>query len=305
MKTMLFFFLAVTVLVLQGTTQTVKDKDGNSYLTIVIGKQEWLKENLRATRYQNGLPIPNVTGKQQWATLTGGARCYYNNDSMAYEALYGALYNWYVVNDTGHICPLGWHVPSHKEWLELENFLGGWEIAGGKLKEAGTLHWKTPNGEATNSTGFTGLPGGMRGLDNSFEYMGENGLWWTSTESETSAAWSRYQWYMQGVSDANPVPKNMGLSIRCIRDYPVGLGQVPTHPDIHIYPNPSRGQLTIDMGGRHDFTLHIYNSLGKTMMHQQLTHDLNVLEIDHLARGLYLVKISGKATTLANKLIVE
>lgn len=167
------------------------------------------------------------------------------------------------------------------------------------------MHWKAPNNEATNSTGFTGLPGGMRGLNNTYEYIGENGLWWTSTEFNAEAAWSRYQWYMQAVSDANPVPKNIGLSIRCIRDYPVKTEQGSIQPGIRFYPNPSRGRLTIDMGSRQDFTLTIYNSIGKIMMQKELSDALNEIEINNPARGFYLVKISNKVMTIENKLIIE
>lgn len=305
MKTFLLFIVAITALMLQARTQTVKDYDGNMYNTIVIGKQEWMKENLRVTHYRNGVLIPNVIVADQWAKLQKGGRCYYNNDSTANDSIYGALYNWYVVNDTGKICASGWHIPTHEEWTLLENLLGGWEIAGGKMKETGTLHWKTPNNDATNSTGFTGLPGGMRGLGNTFEYLGENGLWWTSTEYDASAAWSRYQWYRQAVSDANPVPKNIGLSIRCIRDYPVGSEQGRIQPNIQIYPNPSRGKLTIDLGGRQNFTLTIYNGLGVAVIQKELVNSISEIDVNNLASGLYMVKISNEIMSIGNKLIVE
>lgn len=305
MKIILLFIVAVTVLIFEASTQTVTDYDGNVYNTIVIGKQEWMKENLRVTHYRNGVLIPNVTVMQQWGSLLNGARCYYNNDSIANDTVYGALYNWYVIKDAGKICPVGWHIPIHEEWNILENLLGGWEIAGGKMKETGTLHWKTPNNEATNSTGFTGLPGGMRGLNNMFEYIGENGLWWTSTEFNAEAAWSRYQWYMQAVSDANPVPKNVGMSIRCVKDYPVGIEQGSKHPDIYLYPNPSRGKLTIDLGGEQGFTMTILNGIGKSVMQKELINSISEIDINNLARGLYLVKISNKKMTVQNKLIVE
>lgn len=305
MKTILLFIVAVAVMVLQGRTQTVTDYDGNVYNTIVIGKQEWMKENLRVTHYRNGVLIPNVIHMDQWKKLNKGARCYYNNDSIANDSVYGALYNWYVVNDTGKICPVGWHIPTHEEWTILENLLGGWEIAGGHMKETGTLHWKSPNNEATNSTGFTGLPGGMRGLESTFEYIGENGLWWTSTQMNALSAWSRYQWNLQGVSDANPVPKNLGLSIRCIKDYPVGIEQGNILPDIRIYPNPSMNQLTIDLGGRQDFSLTIYNDMGQAVLNKELNSQVNKIDINHLAIGFYLVKVSNKVITIDNKLIVK
>ena len=117
--------------------------------------------NLKTTKYNDGTSIPNVTNDTSWSNLTTGAYCWYNND-VSYKNPYGALYNWYAVN-TGKLAPKGWHVPSDAEWTTLITYLGGESIAGGKLKEAGTTHWLSPNTEATNSTGFSALPGGRRG----------------------------------------------------------------------------------------------------------------------------------------------
>ena len=137
----------------------VTDVDGNIYGKVIIGTQIWLTENLKTTKYRNGDLIgtttpaelniyDEVTPKYQWA--------YNGNEDKV--ATYGRLYTWYVITDTRNICPTGWHVPSDAEWLTLENYLGGYAIAGGKLKEIGTTHWVTPNYMATNETGFTALP---------------------------------------------------------------------------------------------------------------------------------------------------
>jgi uncharacterized protein (TIGR02145 family) len=135
------------------------DIDGNEYHTVIIGGQEWMVENLRVTPYRNGDPIPNVSDTTSWRALTTGAYCSYDNDPSC-SAMYGNLYNWYAVNDFRQIAPEGWHVPTYEEWIVLETHLGGDTIAGGKLKESGTEHWRAPNVGGTNESGFSALPGG-------------------------------------------------------------------------------------------------------------------------------------------------
>jgi uncharacterized protein (TIGR02145 family) len=149
---------------------TVTDFDGNIYHTVTIGTQVWLVENLMVTHYRNGDAIPNVTGNTQWEAATTGAYCNYDNSAMN-GTTYGRLYNWYAVNDSRKIAPAGWHIPSDAEYTVLSTFLGGVYVAGGKLKEKGTTHWKSPNTDATNVSGFTALPAGLRNFAGGFEYL--------------------------------------------------------------------------------------------------------------------------------------
>lgn len=158
------------------TLNTVKDIDGNVYHVIKIGSQVWMKEDLKTTRYNDGTAIPYVAGDKEWAALRSDAYCWYNNDE-SYKSVYGALYNWYTVN-RGNICPTGWHVSSNSDWEELIDFCGGWDVAGGKLKEAGTAHWEAPHFGATNETGFTALPAGGRGREGWFYGIGHFDGWW-------------------------------------------------------------------------------------------------------------------------------
>ena len=142
---------------------SVTDINGNAYPTVNIGSQTWLQKNLNVSKYKNGVVIPQVTDATQWAALTTGAWCWYNNDSANYAATYGKLYNWYAVNDPRGLAPEGWHVPTSLEWDSLAYIVAGNVTnAGGPLKETGTFHWFTPNTGATNSTNFNGLPGGFR-----------------------------------------------------------------------------------------------------------------------------------------------
>ena len=197
----------------------VTDIDGNVYKTVVIGSQEWMAENLKVTRYRNGDTIPNVTDTT-WLTLQTGAYCWYNNDTndtAAYKSIYGALYNWYSIVDGRNIAPEGWHIPTDAEWTALTTFLGGDSIAGGKLKEIGTLHWYNPLAGTTNETGFTARPGGCLSNTDIFINLGDYGYWWTGTADSTSTAWFRGMYYNNSVF-RNNVSKISGFSVRCIKN---------------------------------------------------------------------------------------
>jgi uncharacterized protein (TIGR02145 family) len=195
----------------------VKDIDGNKYKTVAIGTQVWMAENLKVEHYRNGDPVPNVTDNTAWSTLTTGAYANYNNDA-ANGATYGRLYNWYAATDARNIAPAGWHVPSDTEWDVLINYLGGESVAGSKMKETGTAHWASPNIDATNSSGFTSLPGGVRDQNGPFFAIGNLGSWWSSTELLTSNAWSRTLFNSHGVVFKNGDFKQRGFSVRCLRD---------------------------------------------------------------------------------------
>jgi uncharacterized protein (TIGR02145 family) len=196
---------------------SVTDVDGNVYQTVIIGTQTWMVEDLKTTKYNNSTTIPKVTNNTEWSELTTPGYRWYDNDSTTYAQTYGALYNWYVV-ETGELCPTGWHVPTDAEWTTLTDFLGGENVAGGKLKESGTAQWNSPNTDATNETGFTALPGGMLNTAGTFSNTGNIGGWWSATESGASGAWLRLM-----KNDASNVTrggnnKKVGISVRCMKD---------------------------------------------------------------------------------------
>lgn len=199
------------------TYGSVIDIDGNMYKTITIGTQTWMAENLRVTKYRDGTAIPLVTDDTEWASLDP-AYCWYDND-VSYKKTYGALYNWYTVNN-GNLCPTGWHVPTNAEWTTLTTYLGGEDIAGGKLKETGTNHWLSNRG-ADNSSGFTALPGGLRRVNGTFASISAGinyGYWWSSSEYGTEGA---FYWSMNCVSSnvsSCTNSNNNGHSVRCVRD---------------------------------------------------------------------------------------
>ena len=164
----------------------IKDGDGNVYTSVKIDTQVWIVENLKTTKYNDGIAIPLVTDNSDWGNLTTSAYCWYTNDAAANKSTYGSIYNWYAVN-TGKLCPTGWHVPTDEEWTILINYLGGGSVAGNKLKEAGTIHWISPNA-GTNESGFTALPGGRRTSAGIYVSLTDYGYWWSSTESSSTMA---------------------------------------------------------------------------------------------------------------------
>jgi len=186
--------------------------------TVVIGTQQWMEKNLDVMTYRNGDIIPQVTSATEWAALTTGAWCWYDN-SAANGAIYGKLYNWYAVNDPRGLAPQGWHIPTNAEWTTLNALLGGVAAAGGKMKTTGTTTWTTPNTSATNESGFAGLPGGNRyNSDGAFSGVGSSGIWWSATEINSAVAWLRFLSYDNAFRWRDLDYKAYGLSVRCLRD---------------------------------------------------------------------------------------
>ena len=208
-------------------SMNVVDIDGNVYHTVAIGDQDWMKENLKVTRYRNGDPIVNVTDNNQWISLTEGAFSWINNDTVNSNNGYGALYNWYAAVDPRKICPTGWHVPTDAEWQVMERFLGmtfkeAEETVlrglnqGLQLKD--TVGW-IKNGNGSNSSDFSALPAGLRhGSSGEFYNAGIDACWWSSTEEDTYNAWLRNMYYYFNSIYRIPDSKNFGFSVRCVRD---------------------------------------------------------------------------------------
>jgi uncharacterized protein (TIGR02145 family)/uncharacterized repeat protein (TIGR02543 family) len=194
----------------------IKDYDGNIYHEVTIGSQTWMVENLKTTHYRNGVEVHYEPDPDKWNQIIP-QYCWYNNDTTN-KATYGALYNWFVCYSNA-ISPAGWHVPDTADWNILSASLGGDAITGGKLKEKGLAHWLSPNTGATNETGFTALPGG--GLfGNTFQYLGESGWWWSTTDTPGSG-YSYGRKIYNDESSIGPLgrPQQMGFSIRLVRDY--------------------------------------------------------------------------------------
>jgi uncharacterized protein (TIGR02145 family) len=189
----------------------------NVYKTVRIDSQEWTTENLNVGVFRNGDPIPEARSDEEWqkdGQEGKPAWCYYENKPEN-SSKYGRLYNWYAINDNRGLAPAGWHISSDAEWRNTTDFLGGEDAAGTKMKSSNG--W-TDDGNGTNESGFTGLPGGCRDLNGKFGYIDKIGYWWSSTEYDTTLAWyrciDRSPYYVYRTN----YYKQNGLSVRCLRD---------------------------------------------------------------------------------------
>lgn len=207
----------------------IDSRDGQKYKFVAIGSTKWMSENLKY--------LPGITSPATSSTTTP---CYYVYGYYGLSVFdaqqtdnfktYGVLYNWPAVmagsvssssNPSGvtGVCPAGWHLPSDAEWIALTDYLGGVSVAGGRLKETGTLHWSYPNSDATNTTGFTALPGGNLGNGGFFSEMGSYGYWWSATDFDATLAISRYLYYFNGsMNNGYLHEKKSGFSVRCVKD---------------------------------------------------------------------------------------
>jgi uncharacterized protein (TIGR02145 family) len=213
----LLLMLCLLVILLAGCRSKLKDIEGNSYRTVTIGKQVWMAENLKTTKFNDGTEIPLIDDNNTWAKLTTPAYSWYFNDQKEYKNIYGALYNWYAVSSE-KLCPVGWHVASEEDWNVLIINHDGLSKAGGRLKAQGTANWKIPNTDATNETGFTALPGGYRSFEGAFNYLGVSGYWWSSTKYNESSIVFWNLRYKSGLIFKYNSEKVCGFSVRCIKN---------------------------------------------------------------------------------------
>ena len=311
--------LAVTLLCVGLTglkAQTVTDIDGNVYNTVTIGTQVWMKENLKTTQYDDSTAIPLVTGDSNWDALTATdkAYCWYDDDSATNANTYGALYTWSAAMNGADssssspsgiqdVCPTGWHLPSDDEWTTLTDYLGGTDVAGGKLKETSTTHWQSPNTGATNESGFTALPGGNRGSDGTSRYIGSSVYWWSSTEANSSYAWSRSLHYGGGYVDRIYGNKQDGFYVRCINDIPATIANSLNIDESILYPNPATGRLYIKNNRNTNATIMIFDLQGKQVLTRQI--DSESIDISNLRQGIYVVKVMCPENIMITKIIKE
>lgn len=183
-----------------------------------------MTKNLNISYYSDGTPIPHVQDPTQWANLTTGAWCYYNNDP-ANGAGYGKLYNWYAVvgihdnnpnTPNKKLAPEGWHIPTNAEWTTLTSFLSGPDVAGGKMKAI--ILWTNPNTGANNSSGFNAFPGGARGNVGEFSGIRDYGGWWSSTNFNSTQAFYRFLSYNSANIVITGNNKEWAFSVRCIKN---------------------------------------------------------------------------------------
>ena len=189
---------------------------GYDYATVLIGEQCWFSENLRCQNYENGDEIPSYLSGNEWQNTNSGAVAVYDENASSLFALetYGRLYNWYAVVDSLGLCPIGWHVPTDGEWMVMTDFLGGPSVVGGKMK---TNYGWGNDGNGTNSSGFSALPGGYRDDNGGFYSAGSYGVWWSSSPSGSNSWHRALSSSNEGIFRSD-VDRRNGYSIRCIQD---------------------------------------------------------------------------------------
>lgn len=295
----------------QTVVGSVSDYDGNVYHAVRIGNQIWLQENMRCTHYPDGTLIPGVAA-------------YNNTESNA--AVYGRLYTWDGAMKNSHtakaqgIAPAGYHIPSDDEWTELEVYLGGVSVAGGKMKTTGTSLWNAPNTDATNSSGMSILPGGEYDAyysPNQFQALGQYGVFWTSTEINSSTARERYYAYNSAVSGYYDWYKVMKYSIRCIKDNnSVGIEENKSVPNEfrlnQNYPNPFNPSTVISFSLPKSgyVTLKVFDLLGreiKALVDGTLeagVHKVN-FTFSNLSSGVYVYTLTCGSFSSSMKMIIN
>ena len=328
MKHCVWIFLVLTISSYSQTPGNgVTDIDGNQYNSVIIGTQEWQKENLNVSKYSDGTPIPQVTDPTAWANLTIGAWCYYDNDT-ANGTTYGKLYNWYAVagiHDSDPstpnkvLAPEGWHVPSDAEWTTLINYLdpnadGGsiQNMAGGMMKEVGITHWLSPNVAATNSSGFSGLPGGLRYYLDMIvpDMIGNSAYWWSSSENDTTQALYRVCICNSNGIFSNFSSMNNGFSLRLLNNTLLN-NQLIKSNSFNIYPNPAKDYIYIDITNLTDtngWSYKIVNTLGQEVLKGVLSSQQNIIQLSNIkGQGIYFVKIYDSSNKLMDtkKIIIQ
>jgi uncharacterized protein (TIGR02145 family) len=263
---------------------TVTDYDGNIYHTVTIGTQVWLKQNLTSLHYSDGTVIPEVVA-------------YNNSDSLA--GIFGRLYTWDAAmkNETTPgvqgVCPSGWHVPASAEFTQLENFLGGAAVAGGKMKDTTAGMWNySATAGATNSSGFTALPAGEYDAHQfmQFQLLHEYAVFWTSTQTSTLLATERYLEYNSPKSLPYNWYKTMQYSVRCLRDAGVGMVKPAEKPEFEIQ-QPVGDFLKFKTSS--DITIkriEVIDIGGKKLMEIN-DHNTRKIPLNNIPAGLYLLRI--------------
>lgn len=276
--------------------QTVADFDGNIYNTITIGGQTWMKENLRTTHFSNGVAIPTATSPVA-VDSTSLFQWVYNDDGSFINS-YGRLYTWFTTVSNNNLCPIGWHIPGTLEWLTLSNYLGGDTLAGKKMKEAGLLHWLSTDPSVNNSSQFTGRPGGQRANPKGFSGLGTRASFWSSSSFGSDAfqrgiCFTLYSntgafknQFLEGLAVAN-----CGMSVRCVMNNATGVETNNLEKETELFPNPFTHDLTINFKDQAIRTVLIYTEIGELVLQKKLLDKFNIVELNELESGAYILKI--------------
>lgn len=283
----------------------VFDLDSNFYGSIIIGEQEWMSSNLKTSKYSNGENIEHIIDSATWKNTFSGAWSYFQNN-QSNDSLYGKLYNFHSVIDDRNVCPEGWNVPTKMDWEIMADYLGGYQIAGGKLKMTGTELWISPNIDATNETGFSGYPSGSRlnngGFPNSIS--SPYAVWWTATFNGNGQTWyadvhhgSTYLLYGLGSFRG-------GLPIRCLKSKDLSIQNNQKNYNIKVYPNPSEDLIKLD-GILFTSSLHfrIVDTKGVGILEGNIVDE--TIDISNLEIGIYFIEITDENNRIGLSKIIK
>ena len=271
---------------------TCTDSDNQHYPVVKIGNQIWMATNLKTTAFRNGdligttnpANLPTSTHfepKYQWAF----------NGNVSNADTFGRIYTWYAINDNRQVCPSGWHVPTDVEWTELTDFLGGLNVAGGKLKESGYNHWFSPANSGTDEVGFAALPGGERAMDGVFYNKGQYGYFWSATPYYAEGGWYRSFSFYENSANRSPASKFSALSVRCLKDPETYLPLISTHSITGITSNTATsGGIVSSDGGKEITAVGVCWSVDPNP-----GIELNTKTIDGAGIGAFTSELSGLA----------
>lgn len=288
---------------------TVVDYDGNVYNTAMFGSQKWMLENLIVLHYNNGNPIPIISDSTQWFNTTIGAVSYYNNDS-SYIKSYGYLYNGYTILDSRKMCPQnGWRIPTTQDYINLITYLGGTDIAGGKLKESSSIYWESPNCLADMGNVFSALPSGIRTILTGYTDIKVSCAFWTSTEEWGGLHALDLVNFLCEATIGNSFTFDHGFSIRCLKDSIASVNDTLALNNkvnnLQIYPNPTLGVVNIKYIGSELPKMYLYSVIGQIILEKDLKPGNNTIDLSSLSNGSYLIKFVGRSLNMQRILVKE
>ncbi|MBK6951631.1 MAG: T9SS type A sorting domain-containing protein [Crocinitomicaceae bacterium] len=284
--------ICLTFVSLTTPAQPVFDADGNSYDTVVIGTQTWLKQSLQTTHFANGDLIPTTVPLN--LVITSETNPIYQWSYNGIESLapiYGRLYTGWVATDSRNVCPVNYHVPAISEFNILINYLGGSSIAGSKLKETGSAHWNAPNSDATNESGFTSVGNGNRNLIGTFNDMNLVSDMWSTTQG-TNGAWDCDIHAGNSSTTSNDDPKAFGFAIRCVKNDPLAIHEkdYKNEPAIILYQNPDDNFISVNSPYPNDLAYFLFSMQGELVGQGFLISGINQINLDELVEGVYIFR---------------
>ena len=211
--------------------EPLTDVEGNVYRTVEMEKEgmTWMAENLKVTSYNNGDPIPFVADFDTWVDDSLGAYCYWGNDS-SYVQDYGNLYSNIAVRDPRGLCPIGWHVPTDVDWIQLRDLIADYSTStagtSSQLREEGVEFWVAESVPGNNYSGFSARAGGYRDISGigDFQRFGDIAGFWCSTIFTGLNGNERGRFFLVGNLSGGPTlgsSENLdgaGFSVRCIKN---------------------------------------------------------------------------------------